>query len=56
MELERHAFGPGPFSMSARRWYISAAGVNRRESLMKRGPLVKSIALMALAAQQAAQP
>jgi hypothetical protein len=38
-----------------RRWYISAAGVIRHEDLMKRGPLVASIALLALAAQQAAQ-
>jgi hypothetical protein len=28
----------------------------RREGLMKRGPIVASITLMALAAQQAAQP
>jgi hypothetical protein len=53
MELGRLASRPGPFSTSA--WYISAAGVIRREGLMKRGPIVASIALMALAAQRVAQ-
>jgi len=34
----------------------SLAGFYTTKTLMRRGPLVKSVALMALAAQQAAQP
>jgi hypothetical protein len=52
MELDRIAPRPGPFSTSA--WYIFGRWLIRREGLMRRGPLVAS--MMALAAQQAAQP
>jgi hypothetical protein len=55
MELDRRAFGPVQASLNVGASVVYFGhGVIRHEDLMRRGPLVAS--MMALAAQQAAQP
>jgi hypothetical protein len=57
MELERQAFGPVQASLNVGASVVYFGhGVIRHEDLVRRRPLVASIALTALAAQQAAQP